>query len=147
MNFKANENLDTDVTGKIRDRYFAKCFSYVERIMNEMFHKMAANTIETANTMLNLHDTSAYGHGPSKKQLGTPGHTGSPETHHNHTDLQTTSGYGHVPPKKQKMYAGPGTVEKTGIPGTFFPDTSGYDTHVHSMPNMTFFPTHKERLI
>ena len=26
MNFKANDNLDTDAIGKIRDRYFGTCF-------------------------------------------------------------------------------------------------------------------------
>ena len=91
MNFKANENLDTDITRIIRDRYFAKSFSYVVTTMKEMVHKMeAANTIEAANTMLSLHAAPAYGHGPPKKQKGTHVHTGPPDTHLNDTGLHDT---------------------------------------------------------
>ena len=38
MNCKANENLDTDETRKIRDRYSKDCFNFVVEKMGDRFH-------------------------------------------------------------------------------------------------------------
>ena len=97
LNFDVNMRLDTDVTRTIRNRYFYECFDFVFEKMKKRFpsshaewlarqiHGLAENldqyqkrgTAGTTETHSNNtgYDTSASGHGPSKRQkmYDTPG--------------------------------------------------------------------------